>query len=556
MTTKYLASDPAIGSDANTGDSEQYPWLTLQTSIDKMANARKDPADPCVLMIMNYQVDQYAVLQGPKYANFQFIGAIKPVVKPDPHKDVLFCEPRPRMRSPDPGKPIFRIDQADDITIQDLVLFQSHRAVHASDAKNVAIVRCCIHHNTAKRGGGFLLEKCAAPLVDTCRVWQNQATDNDGGAGAFDRCEGVTARKSFYFLNSAKQAGGALSFVDCTHEIAIDENDFGDLKIDRNSADSGGAVAALRCEKLAFGLASGRNTYKWNTASGHGGALSLELCRNVVIRRDWYSDNDGARAGGAIISAGTDLTVHEAEVQHNEARYGGGIRAETAVDAQRQSVAGTLALHGTLLRKNIASTHGGGVSTYGVPLTIADSRFYDENKAIAGGGLHFESHGVEDVEVRHTTFTENRAMQGGGAYFEGPKVATIVDCTFEQNRAGSGGGLQYEGPIKSNDRLDLENCRFEENQAMWAAGAEVNDALAGTIQGNGFHDNQAGSSPTGIMFGTCKLRALGFKNNEFTSKLKIADIRDWHDRSTPPMSGSEIANANPTAGVVPGVETN
>jgi len=40
MPTKYLACDPNVGSDGNSGDSEKNPWLTLQVSIDKMVKAR------------------------------------------------------------------------------------------------------------------------------------------------------------------------------------------------------------------------------------------------------------------------------------------------------------------------------------------------------------------------------------------------------------------------------------------------------------------------------------------------------------------------------------
>jgi len=552
MPTKYLACDPNVGSDGNSGDSEKDPWLTLQVSIDKMVKARTNPTETCILMIMNYQVDETALLKGQSHSNFQFIGTTPPNVSNDPHQEVLFCEPRPRMWSPNPDKPVFRIEDADDIKIENLVLFNSHRGVEALNAKNVQIVKCCIHHNKAKRGSGFLLEKCTGPLVDTCRVWSNEATEDDGGGGAFDKCEGAIVKKSFFFLNNAKKVGGALSFRDCTHEIAIDANDFGDKKVDHNTAKQGGAVAAEGCEKLAFGLAVGRNSYKWNNASDIGGAVLLELCHNVVIRRDWYSDNSAIDSGGAISSKGSDLTVHEAEIQHNQAREGGGIKAAPGYDAQMKTVTGGLALYGCLVRKNEARGSGGGVFAFALSVTIEGGSFYDENQAKHGGGFFFlaDSDGDQPLDIRKTTFVDNRASSaGGGAEIEGGKHVSIKQCTFESNKTDYG-ALNYMGSGKSNYKIELHDCRFQSNEGTDAGAASFVDALAGSIQNNRILDNQA-SDCAGFLFLRSAVGQLGFTTNEFQGNSKGPDIVDWNDAGNPQMTKSTLEQDNTVNKLVP-----
>jgi hypothetical protein len=543
MVTKYLACDPKVGSDANTGDNEQVPWLTLQISIDKMVAARKDPAETLTLMIMNYEVLETAHLKGASYSNFAFIGTINASASNDPHQDVLFCEPRPRMKSLDPDKPIFLIEDADDITIENLVLHDSHRGVEAHNAKNVQIVKCCIHHNKTKRGAGFLLEACTAPVVDTCRVWANEATDDDGGAGAFDRCKGGTVKKSFFFLNKAKRTGGALSLRVCTDEFAIDENAFGGTKIDHNDAERGGAVAARRCDKVAFGLATGPNTHAYNAATSRGGALWLELCRQVLVQRDAFFHNHAQQEGGVVWSAGTDLTLHEAQLHDNSAGgSAGAIHAEDALDAAKTWVQGALTLRLCRVRKNAAQATPG-LFAFGVPVTIEGSRF-DEH---AGGDATMHvlgdgRSGKAKLELSGTTFQDNQA---GAAVLDATayEPTVIVKCTFEDNTATS--ILSYLQFDKGH-KLELRDCRFVSNQGLRAA--YIGQAWTGSIQGN----RVRGNAGDGFLASFCDLRALGMKRNEFAGN-KGTDIEVNNDLSAQPMTATELEQANTVFGLVPSV---
>jgi hypothetical protein len=263
MVTKYVATDPSVGNDNNSGDDAGHPWLSFQKSIDRLVALRTNPQDTCTLMIMNYQVNEPAVLNGSTYSKFEFIGVTIANVNSDPKQEVLFCEPRVRLTSWDPTKPIFTVDQADDILFKNLQLFDSvgGGGVVARNAKNVHLLTCCIHDNKAKRGAGFLFDQCTAPIVEQCLVWTNEATDADGGGGVFDKCKGATVQRSVFYANKAKDFGGALSFKDCTGDIVIESNTFGEPQKRGNKAKDGGAVAAENCERVFFGSVSGKNVF-------------------------------------------------------------------------------------------------------------------------------------------------------------------------------------------------------------------------------------------------------------------------------------------------------
>ena len=68
--------------------------------------------------------------------------------------------------------------------------------------------------------------------------------------------------------------------------------------------------------------------------------------------------------------------------------------------------------------------------------------------------------------IENCIFTENSAGYNGGAYY-GYYGGSVVNCSFVENHADIGGALHLE--FSSN--VLVENCRFNRNSAIWAAGA-------------------------------------------------------------------------------------
>jgi hypothetical protein len=559
MVTKYVATDPSVGNDNNSGDDAGHPWLSFQKSIDRLVALRTNPQETCTLMIMNYQVNEPAALKGPSYSKFEFIGVTIANVNNDPHQEVLFCEPRVRLTSWDATKSIFTIEAADDILFKNLQLFDSNGGggVSADNAKRVHLLTCCIHGNKAKRGGGILFDNCTDATVEKCRVWENEATVRDGGGGDFVMCKGATIKGSVFYSNKAKDSGGALSFYKCTGDIVVEGNTFGEPQKRGNKAKIGGAVAADSCENVFFGSASGKNTFTWNEASENGGALSLKLCKYAQIVRDVFADNSVTGAitgGGAIYSGGSDLTIHEADIDHNHsAMAGGGIKVRGENDSNHNLVDGKLTLQECLIHRNDATSEGGGLRAKNVAVTITNCSFYERNTGSAGGGLSFSDSmsggGKHKLEIQGGKFQENAAGGSGGGcdIFEGE--FSIDSTEFTENKAKWGGGLCFFGTLP-NVFVDLESCRFADNEAQTGGAAHFYGAVHGRIQTNRIIDNQAGVG-AGLHFDYDVVRSLKVTGNTFSGNKGTGDIVVEQDRSTPPMTVAELEKDNTVGKAVP-----
>ncbi len=546
MVTKYVATDRAVGNDANSGDDPSHPWLSFQRIIDRLVALRTNPTETNVLYILNFQVDEPAVLKGPRYSKFEFIGVTVPNVTNDPHQDVLFCEPRVRLTSLDPTKPIFTVEQADDILFKDLQLFDSvgGGGIVAREAKRIHVVTCCIHDNKAKRGAGFLFEKCSEPLVAKCRVEHNEATATHGGGGAFKTCKDAKVVGSVFYTNVAARSGGALSFEDCTGDISIEENIFGDVQVHGNKAQMGGAVSAEKCAKITFGSPRGFNTFKWNEATDEGGAVYLDLCKEVAVVRDVYFENRTIQRGGAICSRGTDLTLAEVKVGFNHAGRGGGIYA-SGTDRLLNVIGGKLTMESSELRRNDAVAAGGGAAAFWIDVKIARCAFLDINKASSGGGLDFEDSPInpgKKLEIQSGTFQENQSHHGGGGCAISGGQVSIRGTTLEDNNGYAGGGLRYIGGSQST--LALEACHFTDNESSnGGGGVELRFAKAGHIRNNKISGNRAPLA-AGLFLVDSDVRALDVSGNDFNGN-KTTDIFVGLDQSTPRMTAAELQQNNP-----------
>ena len=111
---------------------------------------------------------------------------------------------------------------------------------------------------------------------------------------------------------------------------------------------------------------------------------------------------------------------------------------------------------------------GGGIVANHSKVTIAESRF-QENNATIGGAIFIELE--SDVTIIDSVFKKNQAIynqrvycqSGGGALFaDSGSTVTLHNSTFTHNVAlgGSGGGVAF---IQSGINLTITHCQFAHN---------------------------------------------------------------------------------------------
>jgi predicted outer membrane repeat protein len=228
-----------------------------------------------------------------------------------------------------------------------------------------------------------------------------------------------------------------------------------------------------------------------NSGNDYGGAIYVHPGGTLNLEQSTVRNSTAnGWAGGAIIDFQGTVTLTDSVIEGNQSSYG-------ALNST-----GALTLIRTIVRNNVATVGGGGMSVGGA-VTIQES-LLEGNVAAVGGALyvtqsaavlidgsHFllnvadapvdiEAQGgaiisYGDLRISATTFEANRAEGYGGAIAAGPgsndAFTQITASTFAANEAGERGGAI------DNDRgrLDVINSTFSANRA--AAGGAIQNFL-------------------------------------------------------------------------------
>jgi hypothetical protein len=194
------------------------------------------------------------------------------------------------------------------------------------------------------------------------------------------------------------------------------------------------------------------------------------------------SYNDPSRAGGAIISRNTDLTITDSVISNSIATgLGGGISADQ------------LTLENTVVSGNQGLTGGGGIHLTGAGPSELRASTISGNRT-----------GTDTPDVRFGITNP----QGGGLSVSGSGGATLEDLEVVGNvaryaNAGDGGGAWVDGDVS------ISSSTFSDNDARRDGGgiaAEAGEILNSTIAGNeaggnggGIHASiQSGDTPVAI----------------------------------------------------------
>ena len=184
--------------------------------------------------------------------------------------------------------------------------------------------------------------------------------------------------------NHAADNGGAIAVMGGTLTVR-------DSKLSSNGALNGGAVwCGFDAEGSCGGARILDSLLRHNTAELHGGGISSNA--DLVVRRSHIADNIAGNEGGGIHLVSSDgLEITRTQIDHNAARFGGGVFAEDADAVVTRSA----------FVANTANVGGGYLG--GAP-TIVNSTFSANYAEWTGGALS-----VAGAHLSFCTLVDNQA---------------------------------------------------------------------------------------------------------------------------------------------------
>lgn len=189
-----------------------------------------------------------------------------------------------------------------------------------------------------------------------------------------------------------------------------------------------------------------------------GGVLAINSTI-VIVESEMYANT--ALSGGAVFATDSKLFAKDTGFSFNMAGEYGGAFALKETPAE---------VSFNVFKYNEAGLDGGAVWAVGSELYQDTSSEYNDNEAINGGAILFES---TQGDIDGSVFAENSATDNGGA------IANITDAwdlvlssvQLTDNQAGTeGGGVYMEDPSGNNPYLVIQDSVVVGNSASSAGG--------------------------------------------------------------------------------------
>ena len=238
---------------------------------------------------------------------------------------------------------------------------------------------------------------------------------------------------------------------------------------------------------LTGGISIIKHSYfEKNTLVGKNIAYTTSIITansTIQILNSTFKRNKVPRAGGAISVFGKRLVIRSSLFQYNTARFGGAIFA---------FITSTVEISSCSFIGNEAKV-GGAILTNGKLLVIKSSLFKsnkasDKYDTTSGGAISSYPNSV--VHILNCSFEGNDAAFGGSIHTTGGKL-TITSSLFEHNTAGSAGFAGEGGAVLSDSIVDIMNCSFKRNQAVFIRGAISYNTKNIVIRSSVFEHNVA-----------------------------------------------------------------
>ena len=269
---------------------------------------------------------------------------------------------------------------------------------------------------------------------------------SDGG-GIFIRAESSPIIENNVIIGNQSRTGGGISVImNSSPEIRSNI-------ITENEAEQGGGIAVSGSIHLVLE----DNIINQNKALRDGGGVSFDHNASATLKGNIVSDNEAGRIGGGLYAwfEHEGLIIEENTFDGNKSVAGGAIGISESSDVVIKS---------NIIKNNIGSSTGGGISVYGDSIII--DNLIKGNSSKEGGAIScYEWH----IEVRGNTIERNTSEESGGGIFINGGSADIVKNIFEENKSGEfGGGIFIDYHVLT---LNVEGNDFIRNHAIDGGGA-------------------------------------------------------------------------------------
>lgn len=140
-------------------------------------------------------------------------------------------------------------------------------------------------------------------------------------------------------------------------------------------------------------------TFRLNSASAFGGAISNSLDANLGVAQSSFEDNQAASQGGAIVDFGAGCNVRASTFARNQANGGGAFASSNGSD---------VTITTSTFFGNVSSSDGGALRTVGT-VDISNCTIVG-NSATTGGGI--AAVGIDTTQIRDSILSQNSAENG------------------------------------------------------------------------------------------------------------------------------------------------
>ncbi|CAM9804321.1 unnamed protein product, partial [Ascophyllum nodosum] len=297
--------------------------------------------------------------------------------------------------------------------------------------------------NSAASGGAL----CA--VVGSTVSWagvttfrKNSARKNRGGALFLEGYSNASWREDTYFVDNIAQDDGGAIFVDLGSATSWSEG----VNFSSNTATDGGGGAMFIGSSSIVTL-DGETIFTSNSCGGEGGAVSSQALQAGT------STHSGNQQSSLVINGATAFEKNKCE------NNGGGLAVLSGLSV-------SIKTSNVTFFDNEAAVAGGGVSISATGMgPIFSNASFLFNNANVGGGVFITGSGTsiepkdEQLSAKFVgcSFIGNEASSTGGAIESATGAASLSTTLFRGNKAGVGGALRLAGATS------LDGCQFEEN---------------------------------------------------------------------------------------------
>lgn len=357
-----------------------------------------------------------------------------------------------------------------------------------------------ISKNTAKNGGGVIIQTKSAFTMTGGKITGNTATSTGGGVYVSTSTT-FTMTGGAIDANHATVGGGGVCLLRSTATFkggSVSNN----TSVDHAGIRVSGASVTIHNLNLVGNKATGKLNEEGVYTGGNGGGLFAgQLTYNagsekrialpkITIYNIYAANNSANNAGGGMLvqSKGSEFTMHGGTFTNNTAKGSGGalylstnvvakftggtFTGNNAKAAAAINFLGSQAdISNVIFQKNIAQSQGG-VCVIGretADVTMKNVQMCDNECAGAAGALLLQ--GYAKLLVEDSKFTGNKCATSGGAlYFGNPCYATFRNVEFSGNRSGGIGGAFH---VHANADVTMDNVTITDNVAEGGYGGGI-----------------------------------------------------------------------------------